>query len=462
MVALWSLSPARRSGRGTAGPHAVGAHAAEPPRREQPGRYAPGSTSATLRLLLAGLVAASVTWGAVAAWTVSQHAAAAGSVVSSSEPLSLDAQRMYQSLSDADVTVTTAFLSGPVEPLQAQQRYAADIARAAAELADLKSAAGAGASQQVRAGLAAVSTGLPSYTADVAEAQTYYLLGFELTGGSFLQVASEEIHVTLLPAAGSIYRQENAALEAASGRATGLWWVVAAFVLAVVVGIVLCRVQRWLWRRTHRLVNYGLLAALAALVISGLWLITAFAVARAELQRGVGNGSAPAEALAQAGIAVQQARGDELLNLISRSGDTSFEQNFSVLRSEIGPGPGTLLTDAASSRGASATRYVAAAARDARAWYAASQQIFRLDLAAHYAAETQLVIGTGPTSSAAAFARLEADLSQAMAADQVIFQSSATAGAGAFGGLEAGVIAAALVMSAGCAWGISRRLAEYQ
>jgi hypothetical protein len=457
MVALRSPSSARRSGHGTAG-----AHAAEAPRREQSRRFGPGSTSATLRLLIVGLVAASVTWGAAAAWTVSQHASAADDVVSSSEPLSLDAQRMYQSLSDADVTVTTAFLSGPVEPFQAQQRYAADITRAAAELVDLKSAAGAGGSQQIRASLAAVSTGLPSYTADVAEAQTYYSLGFQLTGGSFLQVASEEMHVTLLPAAGSIYHQENAALEAASRRATGLSWVVAAFVLAVVVGIVLCRAQWWLWRRTHRVVNYGLLAASAALVISGLWLITAFAVARADLRRGAENGSAPAEALAQAGIAVQQARGDELLNLISRSGDTSFEQNFSALRSEIGPGPGSLLTDAASSRGASAAPYVAAASRDARAWYATSEQVFRLDLAAHYAAETQLVIGTGPTSSAAAFARLEADLSRAMAADQVIFRSSATAGADAFGGLEAGVIAAALVISAGCAWGINRRLAEYK
>ncbi|HMH91166.1 MAG TPA: hypothetical protein VK586_08790 [Streptosporangiaceae bacterium] len=232
--------------------------------------------------------------------------------------------------------------------------------------------------------------------------------------------------------------------------------------IAVAIGIVLGRAQWWLWRRTHRFVNYGLLAASAALAISGLWLIIAFAVARTDLQRGVGNGSAPAEALAQAGIAVQQARGDELLNLISRSGDTSFQQNFSALRSEIGPGPGTLVTDAASSGGGPAARHLAAAARAARAWYAASEQVFRLDVAAHYAAEAQLVIGTGPTSSAVAFARIEAGLSSAMADNQVTFRSSATAGADAFGGLEAGVIAAALVMSVGCAWGISRRLAEYR
>jgi hypothetical protein len=393
---------------------------------------------------------------------VSQHASAAGIVVSSSEPLSLDAQRMYQSLSDADITVTTAFLAGPVEPFRARQRYAADIRRAATELAAVKSTAGAGASQQVRASIAAVLSGLPLYTADVEQAQTYYSLGFQLTGGSFLQVASEEMHVRLLPAAASIYRQENAALEAASGRATGVRWVVAAIVLAVVVGVALCRAQWWLWRRTHRVVNYGLLAASAALAVSGLWLITAFAVSRADLQRGVGHGSAPAEALAQAGIAVQQARGDELLNLISHNGDTSFQQNFGALRAEIGPGPGSLMTDAAASGGGPAAQHLADAARAARAWYAASEQIFRFDAASRYAAETQLVIGTWPTSSTVAFARVEAGLNSAIADDQLTFRSSATAGTEAFGGLEAGIIVAALVMSAGCAWGISRRLAEYR
>ena len=67
-------------------------------------------------------------------WTVSQHASAAQDVVSTSEPLSLAAQQMYQALSDADVTATTAFLSGPACRWPASERYAADIARAAADL----------------------------------------------------------------------------------------------------------------------------------------------------------------------------------------------------------------------------------------------------------------------------------------------------------------------------------------
>jgi hypothetical protein len=424
-------------------------------------RLAPTTAPARLQLFLAVLVVLSAAWGGVGAWTVSQHASAAADVVSASEPLSLDAQQMYQSLADADVTVTTAFLSGPDEALTARDRYQADIAQAATDLTALKETAGG--NQQLDASLAAISAGLPVYTGYVAQAQADYSLGFPLTGGSFMQVASEEMHLALLPAARSSYLQENARLSAASARATGLPWVVVVVALAVVTGFVLYWAQRWLRRRTHRIVNYGLLAASAVLAVGMVWLIIAFVIARGDLHRGVGDGAAPAETLAQASIAVQQARGDELLNLISRSGDTSFEQNFDVVRRELGPGPGTLLTSAAaSSRGGPGARPAAAAARDAQAWYVSNEQVYRLDVAANYGAETQLVIGTGPGSSAAGFRTLEADLGQAIAADQVIFASSANAGAGAFSGLEAGVIAACLLMAAGCAWGLSRRLAEYR
>jgi hypothetical protein len=419
-------------------------------------------TPAVLRSLLVSLVGLSLAWGAVSAWTVSRHASAASEVVSTSEPLSLAAQRMYESLADADVTATTSFLSGPREPLAARQHYEADIARAAAALAELKNGASAGG-RQFAANLSAVSTGLPVYAGYVQQAQTYSSLGYPLTGGSFMQVASEQMHLTLLPETRAIYAQENLALAAASAGATGLPWMVITLALAALIGMVLYRVQRWLRRRTHRMVNGGLLAASAAVTAAVLWLVVAFVSARADLQQGIGHGSAPAETLAQASIAAQGGRGDEILNLISRSGSSSFQQDFQTVRDDLGPGPGTLLAVAAASAPAGQGRgLVATAAQDARAWYAVTGQVFRLDLAASYGAETQLVIGTGSRSSAAQFSRLESDLGKAIAADQIVFRSHAVAGRDAFSGLAAGVIVAALLMAAGSAWGISRRLAEYR
>ena len=421
------------------------------------------TTPTRLRLLMIGLLLVSLAWGAVGAWAVSQHASAAQDVVSTSEPLSLSAQQMYRSLSDADVTATTAFLSGPFEPLAARQRYAADISQAATDLSALKNAASPSSDPQLLASLSAVSAGLPVYTGDVSQAQTEYALGYLLTGGSFMQVASEEMHLTLLPAARTIYAQENAGLTAASARATGLPWIAVVLVLALAIAVVLVRSQRWLWRHTHRAVNYGLAAATALLLACSLWLIVGFAVARADLHQGTGHGSAPAETLAQAAIDTQQIRGDEILNLISRSGDTTFVQDYTKVRGDLGPGPGTLLTDAvASSPAGAGEQWASAAGSDVQPWYAVNDQIYRLDSQARYAAETQLVTGTQAGSSASGFTKVETDLSRAIAADQVIFHANATAGSNAFGGLEIGFIVAAILMALGCVWGLSMRLAEYR
>src|SRR5260370_6321705 len=103
-----------------------------------------------------------------------------------------------------------------------------------------------------------------------------------------------------------------------------------------------------------------------------------------------------------------------------RSGSTSFQQDFTAMRTRIGPGPGSLIhAAAASSPGGTAASAVAAAGRDASRWYAVAGQVFKLDLAASYAAETHLVIGTGPGSSSAGFAMLESDICRALAGDQV-------------------------------------------
>jgi hypothetical protein len=398
-----------------------------------------------------GLLIASLAWGAVTAWAVIQHSSAAHDVVATSEPLSLSAQRMYLSLSDADVTATSAFLARINEPLAQRQRYAADIGQAAADLSSLRNAA-TSSNRQLLSSLATVSAALPLYAGYVAQAQTQRSLGWLLTASSLMQVASEEMHVALLPAAQKIYQQENTALTASSAQATGLPWIVVVVVLAIVLGVVLFGVQRWLTKRTHRIVNYGLLAASVVLVATVVWLAVAFVVARSDLQRGVGHGSAPAEMLAQASIDTQQARGDQVLNLISRSGQAPFVQ-----------GQGTLLTGAASSSASGAgARWTAAAARDEQAWYAVNNQVYSDDKKADYLGETPLVTGTKRGDSGFGFSRVEHDLDQAILANQVVFRSSATAGSNAYAGLDVGIIVAALIMAAGCAWGLARRLAEYR
>jgi hypothetical protein len=409
------------------------------------------TTPGKLRLLRVGLVLVCLGWGALAAITVGQHASAAGNAADASEPLSLAAQGMYQSLADADVAVSTGYLYGRTEPYVNRQRYQRDIAAAAA---DLKQVTASGGSSRELSTLAAA---LPVYTGYVEDGEIYNSLGYP-AGGSFIQVASEEMHLTLLPAARSVYAFQNARLTAASAQATGLPLAAVTVLAGLAVGIVLFRGQRWLSARTHRTINGGLFAASVAGALALVWLVVALAAGRADLLEATTHGSAPAQALAQADIAALQARGDETLNLISRTGDADFQSDFRTTQTQLD----ALVMAASRQSPAAASQPVAAAGRAASGWFAVNQRAQLLDARSDYGAETQLIIGLGPGTAGTLFGQLQTSLRQGIAADQSVFSAHAAAGRDAFTGLEAGVAVLAVAMAAGCAWGLSRRLAEYR
>jgi len=436
-----------------------------PPARARDARPALGqfvratTTPAKLRLLLIGLVVLCLAWGAVAAWVVSQRASGANDVVGTSEPLSLDGQRIYRALSDADATAASAFLSGGLEPIAARKRYQADIAQAASHLESATAAAGHSAAARE---LATLSAGLPVYTGEVETARADNRLGLPL-GAAYLREASRLMRGTLLPAARDVSAQANARLTEASGQATGLPLALVLLVVTAILGYVLYRAQRWLMRRTNRRLNPGLVVASVAGVVALVWLAVAFALARSDLLEARNHGSDPVAALAQADIAALQARADESLTLIDAGGDDSFETDFKAVERRLGPGPGTLLSAAVTAAdGSPGAESAAAAARTATAWYAAHRTVRSLDDNGKHTQAVKLVTTPGPGHSGILFTRLDGELSAAIAADQVVFRTNAVTGRDAFTGLEIGVIVLALVMAAGCARGLSTRLAEYR
>jgi len=414
-------------------------------------------TPAKLWLLLLALSALTALWGSVAALSVAGQASAAGNVRAVSEPLSLDAQRTYRSLSDADATEAAAFLSGGQEPSALRQEYQTDIAQAARELEAATAAAGQSAAGKQ---LAILSAGLPVYTGYIETARAENRLGLPL-GAAYLREASGFMRGTLLPAARDLYALENGQLAAADQQATAVPY--GAYAVGLIAAIGLFLAQRWLAHRTHRVINPGLLVATVAGLVSLIWLVTAVTVASVQLASARDHGSAPVEALAKADIAALQAHADESLTLIGRGGDDSFQENFRWFQKHLGPGPGTLLTEAtAASVGSAGQSQATSAVQAAGAWYAVHRRVRSLDNGSYYSAAVKLAVGRTPTQSGGLFSRLDADLTDAMAADQASFQSGAQAGQGALAGLKAGVIVLSLIMAAGCAWGISRRLAEFR
>jgi len=419
------------------------------------------TTPGRLRLLLGVLVLLSLAWGALAAFTVNQYASAASSVVAVREPLSLDAQQIYRHLSDANDTAATAFLAGGLEPAAARQRYLADI-RAAGTQIDSATAQAGTASGSVARDLQTLSADLPVYAGEVETARANNRLGFPL-GAAYLREASDLMRSTLLPAANDMYAAENASLTSTSAQATGLPLVIVTIAIGLGIGFVLFRVSRWLLRRTHRVLNAGLLLAGAAAAIALVWLAIAYAGARSDLLNAQARGSAPVEALARADIAALQAHADESITLIDNGGDDTYQAAYLRQQRALGPGPGTLLTLAeTAATGSQASGGATAAVRDAQSWYAAHAKLRTLDDNANHAAAVRSALGSGPNDAGTAFTKLSADFGAGIAAGQAAFAASASAGADAFTGLEPGVIVAALVMAAGCAWGLSRRLAEYR
>jgi hypothetical protein len=412
---------------------------------------------AKLRLLLTGLICLTVAWGAVAAWTVAARASAENNIVGVSEPLALDAQQIYRSLSDADATEAAAFLSGGLEPVPLRERYQADIANAARRLETATAAAGNSRAGSV---LATLTTELPVYAGLVETARADNRLGLPL-GAAYLQQASALMRTTMLPAARDLYARENAQLAAANSQATAFPYLAA--VVAVITGFALVWSQLWLTKRTNRIFSPGLLLASAAGLATLIWLVISLALAAATTVSARDQGSTPVEALARADIASLQAHADESLTLIDRAGDDSFQQDFLTVRKRLGPGAGTLLgTAAAVAQGSPGGPAAAAAVRSAPAWFAVHQQVRSLDDGGKYLPAVQLATGSSSRSSGVLFGRVDADLTRAIGADQAAFRSRAQAAQGNLTGLEAGVIVLSLLMAAGCVRGITRRLAEYR
>jgi hypothetical protein len=427
------------------------------------------ATPARLRLLLALLILLSLAWGVLAALTADQHASAAADVVAVSEPLSLDAEQIYTSLSDADATAANAFLAGGLEPAKARQRYQADITQAAIRIEAASALVGSSAARTQLPGhltkqasaagtavgddLAILSGQLPAYTDEVGTARADNRLGLPL-GAAYLREASGLLRGTLLPAASDIYTRESTLLTSASAQATGLPLIVVAAIAGLGLGYVLFRSSRWLSRHTHRVVNYGLLLAALAGLVSLVWLVAAFVFGRGDLLHAQQQGSAPAQAFARAEVAALQAHADESLTLIDNGGDDSYQKDYLAQQKLLGPGPGTLLAAVQAAGGSGS-----GVAAQARAWYQAHAALRAKDDGGSHGAAVQSALNGDAATS---FARLSTTLSQGIDDHQAVFAASARSGRDAFTGLAAGMIVASLVMVGGCAWGLSRRLAEYR
>jgi hypothetical protein len=430
-------------------------------RRIEELRARSSTTPGRLRLAAALVVAGAIVFGALAASAVSARSQAAHSVETDTEPLLVTAEGLYASLSDADATAATTFLTGGLEPPARRERYAGDVRTASGRLATL--ARQAGGSAQTRAAVRTLATQLPLYSGLVEIARTDNRQGFPV-GAAYLRQASTLMREQLLPAAGRLYEVEARRLSGdyRSGVSAGTLLAVIAVVCAM-LGL-LAAVQVYLARLTHRTFNVPTGLATALVLALGAWMIVGLIGEQNALGRAQRTGSDPVQVLSAVRILALRAQGDEGLALVARGGGEASLTDLDAVTRRLGSSgePASLLGAAAeiARRSDSAAAIDRLSATFAR-YLAVHRRVVALETNGRFNDAVNLAVGPRAEELSLSDA-LNSDLVQEISAAQRRFGSAAGDATSALGGLWL-AIGLLSVLFAGLALnGVLQRLEEYR
>jgi len=420
------------------------------------------STPGRLTAIMVGLIAVAIAFGVTGVDGATSRGSQVTSVRTSSGPLTVAAQQLYRSLSDADATAAAAFLSSGGEPPALRTRYLTDIASASASLVDVSEGSNGTADGKTAQALATIAAGLPVYTGLIETARADNRQGFPV-GAAYLREASGLMQHTLLLSAASLYGAETARLADDSGSAAGYPWL--AVPLGVLALIGLFRAQRYLTRRTNRVLNLGLVATTVAVMVSLVWINVAWYGVHTHLRAAHDKGSAQVELLSQARIAALQGRTDEALTLVARGSGGAYEKDFSDTMSRLigKDGRGGLLAAAYAESNDPAVRdSITKAVSDLEAWQKIHVTLRADDDSGDNLQAVGLAVGTGATDTPAPFNLADGDLNAGITRANAMFDDESAAAAKSLRGLAIAIALLTAAAVAAAAIGFQRRIAEYR
>ncbi|MQY19250.1 hypothetical protein [Nocardia macrotermitis] len=402
------------------------------------------TTPGVIASIAVAAVVLCLTSGLVCANDLSDKTSRRDNALTHSEPQNNAAQNLYVALSQADASAATAFLSGGIESPQIRSQYQQALADAAAALAT----ATAGANDpQIRGIVANIAADLPAYTGLVESARANNRQGFPI-GSAYLREASGLMQNSLLPNAAQLATQRAAALRADQDAISGPPVLAIFLLLVVLVGAVVA--SRMLLQRTNRLFNVGITAAAGAAALALVWIAIATIVSTSAIDTGSGGPTTRSEDLAQARILGQQARTDEMLELITRGDTTGTEADFANKTGQL------RILFSRVARADSPVR------RDFSQWVQSHGKQVDYYNAANYPAAVAQAIGTAPTDSSATFTALDDSVRADLARTRVQVREQIASAGDSWIGSAAGTLVL-LVFAAGAAVvGLWPRLKEFQ
>ncbi|WBQ06534.1 hypothetical protein [Kribbella sp. CA-293567] len=422
---------------------APGPRPQSPVARQPLGRVATwfDGTPGRMRALLIIAAVVSVVFGLTAAQGFNQSDGALSRAEANTAQL-VRIQAIHTNLVSANADATNAFLVGGLEP-PAQRQHFTDSLNTAAKLI-AEAATAQPADQQA---LGALNVTLLTYQGLIEQARANNRQGLPL-GSQYLKDASATLQQDSLPVLSELVKANQARVDSEfDGIDRGGIWLVAGSLLALAA---LVASLWWLAQRTHRYLNVPIAAAavvvLLTLVIGGGSL--AGASNSAKETRDISY--ADTLALSQARIAAYDAKSNESLTLIARGSGTAFEEAWKKSAATV---------DEQLLRGGSTSPAVE---RQWKAYKAAHEKIRGLDDKGNWDGAVDLAIGTGRSTSNAAFAAFDKSSADRLANLSDATQSELDAAGGSLGvlgwlGLPIGIVTALLA-----AWGFSQRLEEYR
>ncbi len=265
-------------------------------------------TPGRMRLLGALAALMAIVFGVGGAWSLWSSGQALGRAGDNTEQV-VRVQAIYADLLRADADATNAFLVGGLEDPTQRKDYEDAIAR-------VSSAIAVAAQDQPADGtaLAALNSAVSLYVSRVEQARAYNRQGlpvgiaYQTQASDGLRADAEPILQALLQANTQRARDEFGA----AGTVLPMWIVGLATVLVLVL------VSIWLARRTHRYLNVGLSAAVAAVIVGLVAGLVVLGSIGSDVRKVADNDFAGTLALTTARTVAFDARANESLGLIDR------------------------------------------------------------------------------------------------------------------------------------------------
>ncbi|MGC4933529.1 hypothetical protein ACLQ3C_07585 [Gordonia sp. DT30] len=387
------------------------------------------------------------------------------SMIDRGEPLAEASQVLYSSLSIADASANSAFISGGLESPDLRTRYSNALATASASL--MRAAGSSGApgedddadTRAVNADLKTLATTIPVYSGLIETARTNNRLGNPV-GSAYLGQASALMHDQILPAAQRLYERRSKAIADPQHTLTVPPYGVYAGLL--ILALALIAVSRYLRRRTRRRFNIGVLAALTAIVGGLIWLLVSGLTSVAATNSAKSDGADPLRQLTEARILTQQARSAETLSLIRRTDQSDFDQTFATATSGIS----ALLTDlggrTSSTGGALTPAQVQSVTSALDQWQKSDQQARAAIERGDFRQARMLTIGTTPESTAGSYAAVDSALTDAITTTRTSFRDDINTAQRLIGYTGTGILVLTIFAAVALVIGLIPRVREYR